>query len=132
MAAANVHNRGRMNDIDYDVIQSNIVYLKEQLRGNDIAENMFQRKIINRDEMDKIEKEQEKGRPEGVRALLKCLMETGGVNAFGEFIDCLNNSGFEHVAEKLKLDRKGRTDAMNVEAKLPDPEHTTPTPPYNS
>ncbi|KAK6190253.1 hypothetical protein SNE40_002165 [Patella caerulea] len=122
MATADELNRGRMNEVDHYVIQSNMGYLCQQIRGDAIITNMFSKHIFDTDDMDIIEKQMKKSPRQGIKAALKLLMGSGGVNAFNAFIDCLNKSGFAHVAEKLQLDRKEKTETMNVEARLPDPE----------
>ncbi|KAK6184119.1 hypothetical protein SNE40_006647 [Patella caerulea] len=128
MATADELNRGRMNEIDRYVIQSNMEDLCQELKKSDVLiTNMFSRHIFNADDIDMIEKQLEKNPRQGIKEALKCLMASGGVNAFDVFIDCLNKSGFAHVAEKLQIDRKERTEAMNVEAKLPDAVTTPPS-----
>ncbi|KAK6184122.1 hypothetical protein SNE40_006649 [Patella caerulea] len=106
-ASANERNRGPMNDLDYYVIQKNMEYLCVQLRTSDvIISNMFSEHILNSEDREKIENKMEKSKRKGIETALTCLMESGGVNAFDPFIECLYKSGFDHVAEKLKRDRK--------------------------
>ncbi|KAK6190248.1 hypothetical protein SNE40_002161 [Patella caerulea] len=125
---ANERNRGPMNDLDYYVIQKNMEYLCVQLRTSDvIISNMFSEHILNSEDKEKIEKKMKKTKRKGIETTLTCLMESGGVNAFDPFIKCLYESGFDHVAEKLKLDRKERIDTMNIGKVLPDPNTEIPS-----
>ncbi|KAK6184121.1 hypothetical protein SNE40_006648 [Patella caerulea] len=115
MATEDERSRGRMNDSDYDVIQRNTPYLREQLIGKDIVDIMFAKHIINRDQVVEVDKQMKKSRPEGIRVLLGFLMDSGGVNAMEPFIECLNDAGFKHVADKLKRDRQVTADAKYVD-----------------
>ncbi|XP_052084892.1 uncharacterized protein LOC127722075 isoform X2 [Mytilus californianus] len=99
--------KGRMNIEDEGRLQSNILYLKDNVNPDDVIDHLLQNYVITFDQHGDLKSE--KTASDKMDKLIKVL-RFAGTNSYRKFVDCLHNSGYPHVANTLLSD----TTATNV------------------
>lgn len=90
--------RGRMNKEDEERLQSNILYLKANINPDDIIDHLLQDHVITFDHHGDLKSE--KTGSDKMDMLIK-ILRFAGTNSYRKFVNCLNKSGYSHVAKQL-------------------------------
>ncbi|ESO91715.1 hypothetical protein LOTGIDRAFT_163446, partial [Lottia gigantea] len=97
-------SRGRLPDADLKTLQYFHVRLKTDLCPFPLADHLYQKGVIDEEELDIITTTKERsGRAAGVQKMLEILRFTGR-RAFHLFLECLENKdvGYEELAKDLR------------------------------
>ncbi|CAC5407810.1 unnamed protein product [Mytilus coruscus] len=90
-----------MNTEDEGRLQSNILYLKANVNPDDVLDHLLQDLVITFEQHGDLKSE--KTASDRMDKLIK-ILRFAGTNSYRKFVDCLNNSGYPHVAKKLLSD----------------------------
>lgn len=93
--------KGRMNKEDEERLQSNILYLKANINPDDIIDHLLQDHVITFDHHGDLKSE--KTGSDKMDMLIK-ILRFAGTNSYRKFVNCLNKSGYSHVAKQLLPD----------------------------
>ncbi|ESO91661.1 hypothetical protein LOTGIDRAFT_233431 [Lottia gigantea] len=98
--------------IDEDILTDNHEELVRQITPKDIYNSLFQRRVIDLDELNKIKQEERQhGRRAGVEELLERIHRSGP-KGLERFIDSLKSSGYRSLAQKLQESRQTKTEPV--------------------
>lgn len=90
--------RGKLKEQDERKIRSNWMLLLEELDGEHVVNQLFQKNIITLDDMHQVKAEKTPRRR--TEALLKVVLHAGPGAAFDEFVSALKET-YPHIADKL-------------------------------
>lgn len=90
--------KGRMNKEDEDRLQSNILYLKDNVNPDDVIDHLLQNRVITFDHHGDLKSE--KTSSDKMDKLIK-ILRFAGSDSYRKFVNCLNKSGYSHVAKQL-------------------------------
>ncbi|KAI8787977.1 death domain-containing protein CRADD [Biomphalaria glabrata] len=99
-------SRGKLKPEDEKCIQTNYVYLKENLNALDIVDYLYQHSVITLDDKQNISKPG-LSRPDRNEVLLSTLLNAGPGDAFKYFLASLSKQ-YVHVLKKIQ-NKEGRT-----------------------
>ncbi|KAK0047191.1 cytochrome P450 2U1 [Biomphalaria pfeifferi] len=99
-------SRGKLKPEDERCIQTNYVYLKENLNALDIVDYLYQHSVITLDDKENISKPG-LSRPDRNEVLLSTLLNAGPGDAFKYFLASLSKQ-YLHVLKKVQ-NKEGRT-----------------------
>ncbi|XP_035826003.1 uncharacterized protein LOC101855728 [Aplysia californica] len=92
--------KGKLKPGDEAKITAKYKYLLDELDSEDLVPALFAKEVIDRDDMNAIESKAT--RKEKIKVLIDKLFSAGSGEAYNNFIECLKESGYELVAEKLE------------------------------
>ncbi|XP_012938788.1 probable E3 ubiquitin-protein ligase bre1 [Aplysia californica] len=106
-----VSRRGRMRPDDEHRLQVNLLYVEREVDGADLAPALFAAKILDLNDKDEV-----MNGPTPLlrtRRLIGLLMQRGEA-AFGEFLQCLDDNGYDHVAFRIRNTSGTSTDTSTA------------------
>ena len=90
--------RGRMDPEDEKTLQSNIIFLKDNLDPVGVVDFLLQDHVIDFEQQEAIQSE--KTRSDKIYKLIQ-ILRFAGQNSFKMFLDCLRKSGYHFVADHM-------------------------------